>query len=152
MNRRRRSSLLRLALVFAILLAGPAAKAQEGPAQWLGRIFDPNTLQIENFSGAELNRKLSVDAIALERGGNKRIAIFIIPPDQVRGAAEHFRQQLGAAPSVIGEGTTRETFLFDFTAANAPARLRGLLLHVERSPYVDDKGQIMMSYQPPGSP
>ena len=74
------------------------AAAQESPAQWIARIFDPATLGITPFPGAELNRKQSVDAIVLERGGDKRIAIFIMPLDQLKAAADHFAKQFGVQP------------------------------------------------------
>jgi hypothetical protein len=67
----------------SVLVIAATAVAQESPAQWIARIFDPATLGITQFSGAELNRKQSVDAIVLERGGDKRIAIFILPASSV---------------------------------------------------------------------
>src|SRR5437870_5751172 len=85
-----------------LLLLGSVGVAQESPAQWIARIFDPTSLGIEPFSGGALNRKLSVDAIILERGGTKRIAIFIIPLDQLKAAAAHFAKQLGVAAQVSG--------------------------------------------------
>ena len=74
---------LTLALVLALtLLAAAAVAQQESPAQWLARIFDPSTLGIKQYPGATLNRKLSVDAIQLEHGGNKRIGMSLIAPDE----------------------------------------------------------------------
>src|SRR5512139_3257300 len=71
-----------LTIFFAVTLSlfhTPTAllAQQESPAQWLARIFDPSELGIQQFPGATLNRKLSVDAIQLERGGNKRIGMFL---------------------------------------------------------------------------
>ena len=132
-----------------LLLLGSAAGAQESPAQWLARIFDPASLGIEVFPGAALNRKLSVDAIILERGGNKRIAIFIIPLDQLKAAAAHFAKQFGVPAQVSGADSPFETHSFDFTAETAtPAKLKGLRVQITRSPYVDGKGQIQMEYTP----
>ena len=129
------------------------AVGQESPAQWIARIFDPATLGITPFPGAELNRKQSVDAIVLERGGDKRIAIFIMPLDQLKAAADHFAKQFGVQPTVSGEGSQYVTYAFDFTEAKtpgaAPAKLAGLRVMVSRAQFVDGKGQITMEYQPP---
>jgi len=126
------------------------AIAQESPAQWLARIFDPATLGIESFPGATLNRKQSVDAVVLERGGDKRIAIYIIPPDQLQVAADHFAKQLGVAPEVTGAGSPYVTYTFDFTGSGkGPAKLHGLRIVVSRAPFVDNKGQITMECLPP---
>ncbi|HEX7409123.1 MAG TPA: hypothetical protein VF515_15945 [Candidatus Binatia bacterium] len=143
-------SALTLSLFYALSCLSPAAVAvaQESPAQWLARIFDPATLRIAPFPGAALNRKLSVDAIQLERGGNKRIAIFIITPDQLKAAAEHFEKQFGVPPQVTGENSPFVTYTFDF-ASQGPAQLKGLSVVITRSPFVDKKGQIVMEYLPP---
>ncbi len=126
------------------------AVAQESPAQWLARIFDPTSLGIAQFPGATLNRKLSVDAIVLERGGDKRIGAFIVPPDQLKAAADHFQKQFGVAPQVTGAGSQFETYAFDFTSgAKAPPKLAGLRVVISRSQFVDNKGQITMEYTPP---
>jgi len=129
------------------------AAAQESPAQWIARIFDPASLGITQFPGATLNRKLSVDAIVLERGGDKRIGIFIIPQDQLKAAAEHFAKQFSAAAQVTGADSQYETHTFDFTGAKAqptaPPKLAGLKVVITRSQFVDGKGQITMEYQPP---
>ncbi len=143
--------LARLTRLSALLCvaACSAASAQESPAQWLARIFDPASLGIAQFPGAELNRKLSVDAIVLERGGDKRIGIFIIPPDQVKAAADHFAKQFGAAPQVMGENSRFETYTFEFNdAGKAPPKLAGLRVVISRSQFVDNKGQITMEYTP----
>jgi hypothetical protein len=137
------------ALLFILVSLLNAAYGQEGPAQWLARIFDPATLKIEPFAGGQLNRKLSTDAIALERGGTKQIAIYTIPLDQVKGAADHFAKQLGGSAQVMGAGTPFETYVFDFTAKDAPARLKGLRVQVSRSTFIDNKGEIKLEYQPP---
>jgi hypothetical protein len=134
-----------------VALAAPTA-AQESPAQWLARIFDPATLGITQFPGATLNRKLSTDAIALERGGDKRIALFLIPPDQVKAAADHFAKQFGVAPQVTGEGSRFATYAFDFTGVKAPPKLAGLRMFITRAQFVDNKGQITMEYTPPKPP
>jgi len=141
--------LLGLSVVASVVaLAAPAA-AQESPAQWLARIFDPATLGIAPFPGATLNRKLSVDAIALERGGDKRVALFLIAPEQVQAAADHFAKQFEVAPQVTGEGSQFATYAFDFTGAKAPPKLAGLRVFISRSQFVDNKGQITMEYTPP---
>ena len=133
----------------AVVAAAAAAVAQESPAQWMARIFDPASLQIENFAGATLNRKLSVDAIVLERGGNKRIGIFMIGPDQLKAAAGFFAKQFGVQPEVTGADSPFETFTFDFTAAGkGPAKLAGLKMVITKSQWVDNKGQITMEYTP----
>ena len=55
-----------------VVLAAPL-RAVEGPQAWLARIFDPATLQLKMFPGAQLNRKLSVfeprDAADLDSRG-----------------------------------------------------------------------------------
>ncbi len=134
---------------FLCAFACATAGAQESPAQWLVRIFDPASLGITQFPGAALNRKLSVDAIVLERGGDKRIGIFIIPPDQVKAAADHFAKQFNVAPQVMGENSRFETYAFDFTdTGKAPPKLAGLRVVISRSQFVDNKGQITMEYTP----
>ncbi len=145
----------RLLSVFAICgTVATVAVAQESPAQWIARIFDPATLGIMQFPGAELNRKQSVDAIILERGGDKRVAIFIMPLDQVKPAADHFAKQFGVPPTVTGADSPFVAYTFDFTdAAKAPGaaapKLAGLRVAVSRAQFVDGKGQITMDYLPP---
>ncbi|MBI1813799.1 MAG: hypothetical protein HYR72_02345 [Deltaproteobacteria bacterium] len=131
----------------AVALRGAAA--EEGPAQWLARIFDPATMLLEPFPGAQLNRKLSTDAIALERGGTKQIAVFIIPLDQIKAAADHYAKQFGAEGQILGADSPFEMHVFDFTRADAVARFKGLRVQISRSPFVDNKGEIKMEYQPP---
>ena len=135
--------------IVSICAAAAVAAAQESPAQWIARIFDPASLGIAPFPGAVLNRKLSVDAIVLERGGDKRIAAFIIPQDQLKAAADHFAKQFGVAAQVTGADSQYETHTFDFTDGKGPAKLAGLKVVVSRSQFVDNKGQITMEYQPP---
>ena len=134
-----------------MLLLGTLAPgwAQEGPAEWLARIFDPASLKLTAFPGGQLNRKLSTDAIALERGGTKRIAVYSIPLDQLKAAADHFARQLGAQPQTMGAGSPFETYVFDLTGAGAPARFKGLRIQVSRSQFIDNKGEIKMEYSPP---
>jgi hypothetical protein len=141
----------RLAIGTVLFLAtAGAARAQESPSQVLARIFDPATLGITNFPGAALNRKLSFDAIVLERGGDKRIAAFIIPLDQMPAAADHFAKQFGVAAQVTGANTDFVTYAFDFTAGDkVPPKLAGLRVLISKSQFVDGKGQITMEYQPP---
>jgi len=142
-----------LLLTLCLLTVARAAVGQESPAQWLARIFEPATLGITQFPAAVLNKKLSVDAIVLERGGTKRIAIFTIPPDQLKPAAEHFTKQFGVAPQVTGADSPYETYTFDFTGAGqGPAKLHGLRTIISRSQFVDNKGQITMEYAPAAAP
>jgi hypothetical protein len=132
------------------LFIAASAQAQESPAQWLARVFDPASLGITQFPGATLNRKLSVDAIHLEQGGDKRIGIFMIAPDQLKPAADHFAKQFSVQPAVSGADTPFITYTFDFTdAAKAPPKLAGLRVMVGHSPFVDNRGQITMEYSPP---
>jgi len=135
--------------IVSLCMVAATVAAQESPAQWIARIFDPASLGITQFPGAVLNRKLSVDAIVLERGGDKRIAAFIIPQDQLRAAADHFAKQFGVAAQVTGADTQYETHTFDFTDGKGPAKLAGLKVIISRSQFVDNKGQITMEYQPP---
>lgn len=145
--------LRRVAYALMLLLASTSlAVAQESPAQWVARIFDPATLGITPFPGATLNRKFSVDAIALEHGGDKRIAIFLMAPDQLKAAAEHFSKQFAVQPQVTGADSPFETLTFDFTDAKAPAKLKGLRVLISRAQFADNRGQITMEYQPPKTP
>jgi len=139
----------RVAACAVALLLAAHAPAQESPAQWMARIFDPASLSIAQFPGATLNRKLSVDAIALERGGDKRIAVFLIAPDQLKAAADHFGKQFGATPEIVGADSPFATYTFDFTGAKATKKLAGLKLIVSRAQFADNKGQITMEYLPP---
>lgn len=136
------------ALTPLFLLTGVAV-AQESPAQWVARIFDPATLGLTLVPGATVNRKFSVDAIALEHGGDKRIAIYLIAPDQLKAAADQFSKQVGVPPQVTGADSPFETFTFDFTDAQAPPKLKGLRVLISRAQFADNKGQITMEYQPP---
>ncbi len=137
------------ALTLSLSHARTSYAQQESPAQWLARIFDPGELGIAQFPGATLNRKLSVDAIQLERGGNKRIGIYLIAPDELGKAAEFFAKQFGVPAQVTGENTQFVTYTFDFTAGDkGPAKLKGLKVTTTRSQFVDNKGQITMEYQP----
>jgi hypothetical protein len=140
-----------LLLAFCLLpFAFSSGLAQESPAQWMARIFDPASLGITQFPGAVLNRKLSVDAIVLERGGDKRIAIFIIPLDQLKAAASHFEKQFAVPAQVMGADSPFETYTFDFTSGDkVPPKLAGLRVVITRSQFVDNKGQITMEYLPP---
>ena len=140
-----------MAAVICVAAANGAA-AQESPAQWLARIFDPATLGISQFPVAVLNRKLSMDAIVLERGGDKRIGIFLIPPDRVKAAAEHFATQLAVSPKVTGEDTEFVAYTFDFTKdVKAAPKFAGLRVVVSRAQFADNKGQITMEYAPPAA-
>ena len=140
----------RLLVVLAGCFVAATAAAQESPAQWIARIFDPATLGLTPFPGAELNRKQSVDAIVLERGGDKRIAIFIMPLDQLKPAADHFAKQFNVQPTATGENSQYVAYTFDFTDnAKAPPKLGGLRVVVSRAQFVDGKGKITMEYQPP---
>jgi hypothetical protein len=126
--------------------------AQESPAQWVARIFDPSTLGAEQYPGATLNRKLSVDAIHLEHGGTKRISISLIAADELDRASEFFHKQFGVPPQVTGEKTQWLTYTYDFTSGDkGPAKLKGLKVTITRSPFVDNKGQIVMEYSPPAT-
>jgi len=145
-----RTAVARLLVGLTLAALAGHVSAQESPAQWIARIFDPATLGIRPFPGAELNRKQSVDAIVLERGGDKRIAIFIMPFDQQKAAADQFAKQFGVPPTVSGENSPFQAYTFDFTdPAKAPAKLLGLRVSVSRAQFVDGKGQITMEYQPP---
>jgi hypothetical protein len=141
---------LRLALFCVLTLVAATAGAQpESPAQWLARIFDPSTLGIKPCPDEALNRKLSVDAIHLEHGGNKRIAIYITPPDGLKRASDCFEKQLGVPPQVTGENSQWVTYMYDFTAGDkGSSKLKGLKVTISRSPFVDNKGQITMEYLP----
>jgi hypothetical protein len=145
----------RLVLLAALTLAAAAALstaragAVEGPREWLARIFDPSSLGIKPFPGSQLNRKLSVDAIQLERGGSKRIAIYTMPLDRVKTAADDFAKQLGTKPHSMGVGSKYETYVFDLTGSSASTRLKGLRIEISRSQFVDNRGQITMEYTPP---
>ncbi|MBI4516172.1 MAG: hypothetical protein HY699_10210 [Deltaproteobacteria bacterium] len=143
-----RARALQVAALLVTLVSGLPLAVQEGPAAWLARIFDPASLKLEAFAGAQLNRKLSTDAIALERGGTKQIAIYTLPLDQVKAAAEHFGKQLGTKAQIMAEGSPFETHVYDLTGASAPARFKGLRLVISRSQFVDNKGQITLEYTP----
>jgi hypothetical protein len=132
------------------LFASTALAQQESPAQWLARIFDPATLGVQQYPGATLNRKLSVDAIHLEHGGSKQIAIYLTEPDELERASAFFQKQFGVPPQVTGENTQYLTYTYDFTPGDkGPGKLKGLKVTIQRSPFVDNKGQIVMEYSPP---
>jgi hypothetical protein len=133
----------------ALTLFASTALAQESPAGWLARIFDPSTLGVKQYPGAELNRKLSVDAIHLEHGGSKQISIALTAPDELQRASAFFQKQFGVPPQVTGENTQYLAYTYDFTSGDkGPSKLKGLRVTITRSPYVDNKGQITMEYTP----
>jgi hypothetical protein len=132
------------------LFASTALAQQESPAGWLARIFDPSTLGVQQYPGATLNRKLSVDTIHLEHGGSKQISISLTAPDELERASAFFQKQFGVPPQVTGENTQYLTYTYDFTSGDkGPGKLKGLKVIIQRSPYVDNKGQIVMEYSPP---
>jgi hypothetical protein len=141
---------LRPALFYTLaLLASAAVAQQESPAQWLARIFDPSALGVQQYPGATLNRKLSVDAIQLEHGGAKRISISLIAPDELERASQFFEKQFGVPPRVAGEKSQWVAYTYDFTSGDkAPSKLKGLKVTITHSPFVDNKGQITMEYSP----
>lgn len=141
---------LRPVLICALTLSAATAGAQqESPAQWLARIFDPSTLGVQQYPGATLNRKLSVDAIHLEHGGSKQIAIYLTGSDELERASAFFQKQFGVPPQVTGENTQYLTYTYDFTSGDkGPGKLKGLKVAISRSPFVDNKGQIVMEYSP----
>jgi hypothetical protein len=141
---------LTLSLSLALTLFASAALAQESPAGWLARIFDPSKLGVQQYPGAALNRKLSVDTIHLEHGGTKQISISLTAPDELGRASAFFQKQFGVPPQVTGENTQYLTYTYDFTSGDkGPGKLKGLKVIIQRCPYVDNKGQIVMEYTPP---
>jgi len=129
-----------LSVVSFLLLSG-VAHAQ-GPQEWLKRILDPAKLGVTPPAGAVMNRKLTVDYLS-KADPPTEIAIYMLPVDQLKAASDHFKTTLRVQPKITGSGAY-EIQRFEVTSGKA----KGLTITLTRSPYVDNKLQLMMEYLP----
>ncbi len=140
-----------LALALAIPIAPSLARAQRVGtlAQWKQRVLDPATLGLEPFAGASLNVKFTIDQIRLDESTAK-IAVYVIPADQMQAAAEFYAKALGSTVETSGVGTLGE--LRVVKAAASDAKRAGLTIRVENAQWATGKGQILLRHDPPPPP
>jgi len=140
-----------LALALAILGVAPPAHAQRVGtlAQWKQRVLDPGTLGLDPFPGAALNVKFTIDQIRLDESAAK-IAVYIIPADQMQAAADFYAKALGSTVETSGVGTLGELRIVK--AAASAAKRAGLTIRVENAQWATGKGQILLRYDPPQPP
>src|SRR5262245_41605802 len=94
---------LRLALIACAALAWSAtAPAAETTADWIKRILDPKTIDVEPFPGSTLNRKITVDTIRFD-DPSKRIAVYTFPLEKMKDAVEYFKKSFGLEPLMPGK-------------------------------------------------
>lgn len=134
----------RIAIVVAVLgaaLCGPARPARaEGTADWLKRILDPATIGVTPFPGSKLNKKITVDTIRYE-DPSKRIAVYMAPLPELPKAVEYFTTTLGVKPT-----KEVDTFVFGLRGAGTyPPAAKGLVVTIQRSPWVDGMAQIQLT-------
>jgi len=146
----RRRPALAGVLALALVVAAPAHAQRVGTlAQWKQRVLDPATLGLEPFPGSALNVKFTIDQIRLDESKAK-IAVYIMPVDQMQAAADFYAKALGATVEASGVGTLGE--LRVVKAAADDARRAGLTVRVENAQWATGKGQILLRYGPPQSP
>ena len=143
----------RLAVAWVCLAAVATVPAEETTADWLKRILDPTTIGVAPYPGSTLNKKVSVDTIRYDKDAppTKRTAIYTAPLDQLDAIATHFETTLGTKPTTAdtdSKGVKHWTFAIT-GAPGQPAKLRGLTVVIERSPWVDGMAQITMTWVPP---
>ena len=133
------SSVLKgLVTLLAVSLAVTTASAQ-GPQEWLKRILDPATIGVTLPPGAVLNRKLTVDYLS-KTDPPKKMAIYMMPFDQLKAASDYFKSTLKFDPAVSGSDQ------FEIQRFQDPGK--GLTIVLARSQFVDNKLQITIEYVP----
>ena len=143
--------LLHLTVVcITALLLVRGASAQESTSDWIKRILDPKTLDIEPYPESQLNKKITIDTIRYE-DPSKRIAIYMTPLEKLKDAADYFEKSL-SMPGVKGsdpKGFDVYRFVLDGETGKYSPKAKGLSIMVMRSPWVDGKAQIVMVYVAP---
>jgi hypothetical protein len=130
--------------VFTLAAVLAARADAQGPQDWIKRILDPAKIGVTAPPGAVMNRKLTVDYLS-KADPPKEIAIYMMPPDQLKAASDHFKSTLHVDPAVSGSGMFE---LHRFEVGTGAAK--GLTITLTRSQFVDDKLQITMEYMPSG--
>jgi hypothetical protein len=140
-----------LGLALAIPIAPLPAQAQRvgTMAQWKQRVLDPATLGLEPFPGSSPNIKFTIDQIRLDESAAK-LAVYIIPADQMQAAADFYAKALGSTVETSGVGTLGELRIVK--AAAGDAKRAGLSIRVENAQWATGKGQILLRQDPPPSP
>ena len=126
-----------------------SASAQESTSDWVKRILDPKTLDIEPYPESQLNKKITIDTIRHE-DPTKKIAVYMAPLEKLKEAAEYFEKSL-QMPAVKGsdpKGFDVYRFVLAGDGKYSP-KAKGLSIMVLRSPWVDGKAQIQMEYVAP---
>jgi hypothetical protein len=118
------------------------------PAEWIKRIFDPKKIGLAMPEGAVLNRKLSVDYIS-HQDPPMEMAVYTMDLAKLPDVAAHFEKTLKVKPDSTGSGELA-IYRFDFTGPGEhPKGMKGLLIQVAKSQWIDDKLQITIQYTPP---
>jgi hypothetical protein len=138
-----------LALLGGLILAGTAAAQRVGSlAEWKQRVLDPATIGLELYPGSVFNMKFTIDQIRLDEGTAK-MAVYLIPPDDLEAAAQFFAKQLGTSVEVVDRGSLGP--LRVVSAKKDDAKHAGLTVHVEASEWATGKGQIWLRQEAPAA-
>lgn len=148
-----RRARLFFAVVVAVLVVstggGPATAQRVGNlALWKKRVLDPASVGLETFPGSVFNLKFTIDHIRLDESTAK-MAVYLIPVDQMQAAAEFFAQHLGTSVTESGTGTMAELRLV--RAKREDARRAGLTVRVEHAQWATGKGQVWLRLDPPAA-
>ena len=138
-------------IVGAALVAATAA-AETTAREWLTHVLDPSTVGVPPAPGAELNRKLSVDALRFEHQPAKQIAVYLVPQGAAAAAAQHFATQLHVTleQASLGKAGDQRWFFACRPGAGCPATAGTLSVAIFPSPWADGRAQIQMEI--PGDP
>jgi hypothetical protein len=137
-----------VALAAVGVLIGPSFAVSGSPAEWIKRILDPQKIGLTMPEGAVLNRKLSVDYIS-HQDPPMQMAVYTMDLAKLQAAAEHFEKTLKVKPEVAGSGELA-IYRFDFTGEGSyPKEMKGLMIQIAKSQWIDSKLQVTMQYTPP---
>lgn len=147
-DRMRNAVILAVACLAAVAVSD--ARAQESTSDWIKRVLDPKTLDVQPYPESQLNKKITIDTIKYEDPA-KRIAVYMTPLEKLKEAAEYFEKTLGmtAVKGSDPKGFDVYRFVLDGSGGQYSPKAKGLSIMVLRSPWVDGKAQIQMVYVAP---
>jgi hypothetical protein len=137
------------AIVTLFALASDAAAQRIGTlAEWKQRIFDPTSIGLDLFPGSSFNQKFTIDQIRLDESKQK-MAVYVIPGDQMEAAATFYAKQLGRPIEASGLGTMGELRIIRVGPGEARddkvgGKFDGLTIRVEHAQWATGKGQVWM--------
>ena len=144
----KRTFAVTIAALVTVGMLAAASFAAGSPAEWVKRILDPQKIGLTMPEGAVLNRKLSVDYIS-HMDPPMEMAVYTMDLAKLSAAAEHFEKTLKVKPDSTGSGELA-IYRFDFTGSGeAPKGMKGLMIQIAKSQWIDGKLQITMQYTPP---